>query len=809
MVIQTPSRAVEPTTREEIIALTPRVQRRKEEYLAAKARISPERSHLLTEYWKASEGEPIALRRAKALRHIMEGISIAIREGELIVGSQTQYVRGSFLYPEFSSHWIIQDLEKAQVSGGDRVEWAISEEDRQTVLEDCLYWKDKSLWERNLALFREAFGSRMDDALEAGIWWQTLDRPHGRTCVNYQKVLERGLKGLIQEAQERLSRQPLVTHQDQRKRFFWQAVIVACEALMALANRYADLAQEMAAQEPNPTRRAELEQIAQICRWVPANPARTFHEALQSFWFCQLGMQIENCATGFSPGRFDQYLYPFYRKDIAEGRLTPSQAAELLGCLWVKFTEIDIFRSVEAREGAQGSMYQNLTIGGVTPDGRDATNELSHLILEVVRQVRLPQPTVSLRYHDGLSDEFLLKAAAVNRDFGGGIPAWFNDKPSIVSLCQLGVPLEEARNWVPIGCVERGIAGGSPITANYGFVNIAKALELALHDGVDPRLGRRVGPATGDPRSFTSYDQLYQAFLKQWAYCLETVILAQNAGYSLHPELGQVPLVSAFLDDCIQKGKDLTEGGGRWNTLVALLPHGYQTAANSLAAIKKLVYEEGSLSMEELLAALGANFQGKEEVRQRLLAAPKYGNDDPYADDIMNDLFRQTLDIADGYTNPWGEKVAVAWMGITIHYYFGKFLGAMPDGRRAGEPTGDGSLSAFRGTDKRGPTAVLNSAARIDALRGLATLLNLKFHPAVLRSADGLRKLLALIKTYFDQYGYHLQFNIVDRATLLEAKAHPEKYRDLIVRVAGFSAYFVELAPEIQDEIIARTEHAV
>lgn len=808
MVIESPAHASATSPRGEVLAFAERVKRRKDEYLAARARISPERSRLLTEYWKRSEGEPVAVRRARAFAHLVQNISIAIHPGELIVGGQTRYVRGSSLYPEFGSQWIINDLRKPDlVPVGDRVEWAISQEDRQQALEDALYWQDKSLYERALALYRERFGPRMDDALEAGIWWQTLDRPHGRVCVDYERVLKEGLLGVIQEARQRLEKQPLNTYEDHQKCFFWQAAIISCEAVIALAGRYGDLAQETAAVETDPQRRAELEEIASTCRRVPANPARSFREALQSFWFCHLAMLIENCATGFSPGRIDQYFYPFYRNDLEAGKLGRSQAAELLGCLWVKFTEIDIFRSVQAREGAQGSMFQNAAIGGVTRDGRDATNELSHLILDVVRQVRLTQPSVSLRYHDDLTDELLNRAAATNRDFGGGIPAWFNDKAAVVSLCQMGVPLEEARDWVPIGCVERGISRGTALTANYGFISVAKALELALNDGVDPRLGRRVSPATGDPSRMASFDDFYQAFVRQWAYCVDTVVAGQNAGYSLHPELGQVPFCSSLMDGCLEKGRDITQGGARWGNMVALLPHGYQTAANSLAALKKVVFEERALTLDEVRAALEADFMGKEDVQRLLLSAPKYGNDDDYADSIMNDLFQRTHALAGSYTNTWGEQVAVAWMGITIHYYFGKFLGATPDGRKAGEPTADGSLSPFRGTDKQGPTAILNSAAKVDALRGMATLLNLKFHPAVFKSGDGLRKLLSLVKTYFDRYGYHLQFNIVDRATLLAAKARPEQYRDLIVRVAGFSAYFVELAPEVQDEIIARTEH--
>lgn len=795
---------------EAVRVLTERVRRRREEYLAVKPQICAERSRLLTEYWKRSEGEPVAIRRAKAFRHILDGISIVIRDGELIIGNQTKYIRGCSVYPEIATEWVVEDLHRSeQYSSGEKVVCTVTEEEKRMIEEDCAYWRDKAIWEKAKSLFMELWGSRVADSLEARVCSAALDMPQAGVSLDYATVLNKGLNGVIEEAREQLQNHKIVTNEDLQKRFFWQGVIIACEAVIAFARRHAELAQELAAQIADPARRQELEEISRICRWVPANPARTFREALQSFWFVHLTAQIETCSAGFSPGRFDQYMYPFYKRDLEEGLLTRQEAAELLGCLWVKFAEIEILREEKTRKRLQGTLLQNLTIGGQTRAGKDATNELSYLILEVVRQMKLTQPTVSLRYHDGLPEDFLIKAAEVNRDFGGGQPAWFNDKAALVNLPSMGVPLAEARDWVPIGCVERAIPAATPLLTTSGFISLGKVLELTLNNGVDPRTEKQIGPMTGDPRSFSSFGELYQAFRKQLEYVAETLANAFNVGYSLHAQAAQVPLISALHNDCIARGRDLTQGGCRWNNFLAIVPHGHQNVANSFAAIKKLVFEEKALSMSELLEALALNFEGREELRQKLLAAPKYGNDDDYVDEPMNDIFQLTHQVVTSHRNAFGERMAISRQGHSFHYFSGQVIGATPDGRKAWEPTADGSLSPFRGTDFRGPTAVINSASKIDALGSMATLLNQKLHPSALAGRDGVRKLLSLIKTYFDNYGHHIQFNMLSRETLLDAKKHPERYRDLVVRVAGFSAYFVELSPEVQDEIIARTEQSL
>lgn len=789
---------------------TSRVSKRREEYFAVKPQICAERSRLLTEYWKQSDGEPIAIRRAKAFQHVLGGISIVIREGELIVGNQTKYIRGCSVYPEIAAEWVVEDLHKADLrSSGEAVVCTVTDDERRMVEEDCAYWKDKAVFEKAKGLFRELWGNRVADSLEARVCSAALDMPQGGVALDYAKVLTCGLNGVIEEAREKLLKHSIVTNEDLQKRFFWQAVITACQAVIRFAERHAELAEEMAARTADPVRKAELEDIARVCRWVPANPARNFREALQSFWFIHVTPQIETCSAGFSPGRFDQYVYPFYRKDLQDGSLTRQEAAELLGCLWVKFAEVEILREEKTRKRLQGTLLQNLTIGGQTREGKDATNELSYLILEVVRQMKLTQPTVSLRYHDGLPEDFLIKAVEANREFGGGQPAWFNDKAAMVNLPSMGVPLNEARDWVPIGCVERAIPGGTPLLTTSGFINLGKVLELSLSNGIDPTTGKQLGPTTGDPRSFTTFEQVFQAFKAQLEYVAETLANTFNLGYSLHVDTAQVPFISSLQNDCIARGKDMTQGGCRWNNFLAIVPHGHQNVANSFAAMKKLVFEEKAFSMTELLEALAANFEGKEDLRQKLLAAPKYGNDEDYVDTLLDDIFQLTHQVVTSHRNAFGERMAISRQGHSFHYFSGQVMGATPDGRKAGEPTADGSLSPFRGTDMRGPTAVINSASKVDALGSMATLLNQKFHPSALQGKDGPRKLLALIKTHFDNYGHHIQFNMLSRETLLDAKKHPERYRDLVVRVAGFSAYFVELSPEVQDEIIARTEQSL
>ena len=787
------------------IRISTRVSKLREAFLSATPYVCGERSHLFTEYWRHSEAEPIAIRRAKAFNHVLRNKKIALYDGEFIVGNQTKYRRGGSLYPEFCTDWIEEELELLSTREASKFE--ISDEDRDMILDDLHYWKGRTVKDALLPLWRERWGNLIEEGIKTRMSFNfDSPAPHGRQVVNFPKVLHQGLLGIIDEARERMADHLVLSNEDLHKKYFWEATIISCNAVIALAQRYAALAKEKALEEGNPTRRQELEEIAKNCKQVPAHPATTFHQALQSIWFTHLAVEIENNSWGYSPGRFDQYLYPFYKRDVEEGRITREEAKVLLGCMWIKFAEIELLHHGATAKLCQGSVYQNVTIGGQTEDGEDATNELSYLILEVEKEIKLSQPTLSLRYFEGLKDDFLLKCAEVIRS-GGGKPSIFCDKYALSTLSHYGIPLKEARTYTPTGCVEISIPYSSTLFFG-GFLSVPKCLEMALNNGKDPLTRVQLGPEAGNPLSFKDYNELLKAFETQLKVSAEWVINTMNTFYTPYPDLVPTPFNSALINDCIKVGKDINEGGPRYTKLLATFPIGMVTAGNSLTALKKLVFEDKVISMEEVLEALRVNFEGKQELHKTLLNAPKYGNDDDYADGVVREVFQIVREaVYPHYTNSWGDPVAFAYLGVTAHYFHGQTTGATPDGRMARTPYADGSLSAYPGTDCKGPTAVIKSATKIDHTPALATLFNLKFHPSALNDEERIRKFWALVKTYAELGGYHIQFNVVDRETLLDAQRHPENYKDLVVRLAGFSVFFVELSPQVQMEIISRTEH--
>ncbi len=790
--------------------LTERVKRRKQEFLAAKPHLCPQRSRLFIDSWKETEGEPLAIRWAKAFQKVVEGIPIVIRDDELVVGSQTRYVRGCFCAPEYFAETFIEQLAANEklTSSSETVECDIEEWERKSILEDAYYWKGKSVTCKITREWEELWGSRIADGIEARLFNTFIRNVSEVAAVDYEKVLKKGLIGIADEAREQLNKATIATEEDLHKIHFWKAVLIVCEAGGKYARRHADLAREMARTETDVARRKELETIAEICDWVPANPARSFHEALQSFWFIHLQLFLETTGMIKTPGRFDQYMFSLYEKDIREGRLTRQEAAELLGLLWVKIGEQEPFKPSDSKKYFAGTTLQNVTIGGVKRDGSDATNELSYLILEVAAKVKGNNPHLSLRYHDNIPEEFLIKGAETNIVTGAGIPAFFNDKAAIPSLMATwGTTLEEARDWACVGCGERAPVP-SAAESSKNSLNLSKCFELALYNGIDPRTGTQLGPATGDARNFASFEEFYDALKKQYAYVLDTVIPAQKVAQIVLTESQQLPFHSALLNDCIKNGADQLGRGCRWKwNYDTVILFGIQNPVNSLAAIKKLVFEDKRITMAELLDALAVNFEGKDDLRQLLLAAPKWGNDDDYVDEIMKDVWRWTGEIVAQHPAMWESGgYHIAKHGLSMHYFLGKVTSALPDGRKAWEPLADGSLSPMRGTDFKGPTAVFNSASKIDISKTESTILNQKIPPSVVQTREGIEKFLSLIRTYFRQGGYHVQFNIVSHETLLDAQRHPENYRDLLVRVAGYSAFFVELPQDVQDDIIARTE---
>lgn len=811
---------------------TARTKMLKQRYLDAVITIDCEYIHYLTEAYKQTGGMPVLLRRAWTHKYALEHITPVIRPGELIVGNKTRYVRGAIPYANYASDWILKELHKEKqnetlamdeyteigTGGGIAAKEGdfeifgianITPADKKRLRDAAEYWKGKCLQDVGDSLWKNFY----KDAEFVINGWKALlytaphdSCPEGRYVPAYDLVLNKGLKGLIKKMQEKIAKHEVTTPEECEKVLFWKAGIIACEGVIEFAKRYAEEARTLAKNERDPKQKKEYEEIAEICEWVPANPPRNFREALQSYWFTHLAGLMEGSFLGLSPGRADQYLYPFYKKDKEEGLITDKEVIELLECLRVKFTEVEYVASLSWSGLGSGNNFQHMMVGGLTRDGKSAENELSMLILDSAISMQTIQPTLGVIYTDKLSEDFLLKAIEVVKT-GIGMPAWFNNDIAINHfLSHDKATLEDARDWSMGGCVEMQMQGNCYGIVQAGFINLVKVLELTIFDGVDPISKVRV---CQPKKSLNTYEDVLNAYKENLALVIR--VWQQYWNYVMAAHRITVPLVfnSVLIRDCIEKGKCLDDGGARYNTSPTTLCSGMVNVANSLAAIKKCVFEDKLLTLDELKQALAYNFKGYERIHKKLLDAPKYGNDEDYVDSIYVDLWKSYCEYVSRQTNYLGEKYDPAALSISAHAPFGKACGATPDGRVAGRSLADAVQSAFPGTDVNGPTALINSAVKLDSVKMRSTQLNMKFHPSVLKGVDGSKKLLALIKTYFDKGGYHVQFNVVDSAMLRDAQKHPEKYRDLIVRVAGFSAYWVELGKSIQDEIIARTEYMV
>jgi len=773
-----------------------------------------EKARLVTESFKQTEGKPQIIRRAMVLANILDNVTIFIEDGELIVGNAASKPMG-LEFDYYYGTWSKEEIDALKKEG-----YTISEEDEAEIILMNEYWKSKTLVGRRAQFWDD---ERLWPYMQLGVvlppWRSREEGPGGGYaeggmglgpgfylfCVDYAKVLNGGLNKIIEEAEEELRNIRFTSADSVKKAYFLKAVIIAHQAIIRFANRFADLATELAAKEVNPVRKKELERIAETCRWVPANPARTFYEAMQSFWFTFL---MVTPSPTMAAGRFDQYMYPLYKKDIEEGRITDEEVLELLQCLRLKDMQINRTSGITNRQKNAGmAKWHNWTIGGVTPEGEDATNELSYLILEAVKRCPTPHHTITVRVHDGTPEDLMLRALEVVRT-GIGMPAFVGDKSYIEFLLNQGVPLKMARDYVLTGCIDVNIVGKSRI-ASYGMFIVPLVFELFLHNGVNPKTGKQVGPRTGELESFESFDDFVKAFKQQLAYFMSLAAEANNVDLEVTRELFPDPVRSSLMADAIREGKDILERTMPFENIAVLNAVGMINVADSLAAIKKLIFEEKKVTMKELKAALEANWQrnGYEQMRKMFLAAPKYGNDDDYVDSIAKDLYQFWADTAVTFDTITGGKHKPTGISVSAQWPGGALTGATPDGRYVGECLADGSMSPMRGRDTHGPTAVIKSAVKIDQVPYQATLLNMKFHPSALQTTGDLRKLSDLIRTYFSLGGKHIQFNVVSRETLLDAQKHPENYRDLIVRVAGYSAYFVQLGKTIQDEIVGRMEH--
>ncbi|MFC2004556.1 pyruvate formate lyase family protein, partial [Chloroflexota bacterium] len=752
--------------------LTDKVKKRKDECLAAVQHVCAERSRLVRQSWEETKGQPVVIRRARLFEKVLQGKSIVIRDGELIVGSQSKYVRGASPTLDYATTLLIKLLSAEKLTAqSEVVEASITEDEKMSLLEDARYWDGRGVGDVVRGVVRETVTEQIDDIIEAHLFKWQFDKPVGGRSIDFAKVINKGINGVLEEIREELENVDLSIRGSWEKYEFLKSGIICCEALINFASRYASLAREMAKRESDPVRKKELESIAEVCQWVPANPARSFYEALQSFWFAFIAMNVEGQEHQDTPGRMDQYLYPLYEKDIREGKIKRQEAAELLGCVWVKLNEMMTVKTESVQQHTQGNQSQDITICGVTRDGKDATNELSFLLMEVTRQMKTPQPPLYIRYHNLISEDFLVKAVEANRDHGAGNPCFINDAATLIKLTDRGVPVAEARDWIAGGCIGVFLAAAAASGMDIMF-NTPKVFELALNNGIDPRTGKQLGPATGDARSFRSYGELYDAFIKQLEYAVELGAKVARVGIQARSELFRQPFVSILMNDCIKTGKDYIQGGLRYPQVQLEWVHiGHQNVADGLTAIKKLVFDDKKLTMAEILDTLAVNFEGKEEVHQMLLSAPKYGNDDDYADDIWNEV---SLDIGAIQTQQMdlaGYPMYLGRGGASIHWWAGKCTGALPDGRKAWEATADGNMSPVQGRDVKGPTAVLLSATKVNQLEhAMCALLNMKIMPTVVKTREGIRKVLSLMKTYFDRGGWHVQFNMVDREIMLDAQ---------------------------------------
>lgn len=802
---------------------TARVKKRYDAVLNSELCVDSERVRLYTEYMKEHWTEPLYIRQAGGFKHVLSNLTPVILEDELIVGRQARYIRGTQLYPEYEATWMQEGLQgikrvEEQYTKGTlptgREEAAFGrfelyEEDRRELEKVIDFWKQDwravtarvlqeredwdivEKWQQELVFFR--------------FWW---DVPEGRTMVNYKTAIDEGLQAIIDRCQRKIRELKLIdTLEKTEKYYFYNGTILALEGVIAFAENYAREAERLA-ESADGKRREELLEIARICRKVPRQKADTFREAVQSFWFTHIAVFIETNGRGMSPGRFDQYMYRPFKNDIDAGRITENEVLELLELLRVKHTElVRIHAKFTEVSQVSGSTFQHVILGGVNRNGFGADNELSKLVLQAGINVKSPQPTLSVLWCDEISHDFKLKAVQAIKA-GSGYPALFGENVGIERFTKIvGTSIEDARDWTPCACVDMQIPGKRLPQWIAPQFNASKMLELVLNDGVNPVTGSKLID-TGIKIEEASFEEIIEAWKRVMALVVRTETEYWNTAMCTKLKMGiTLPFTSALMDDCIEKGLDCQSGGCRYNESTYLVSVGIINVANSMAAIKKCVFEDKLFTMKELREALKHNFEGYEEIERHLWKAPKYGNNDPYVDDITVELYDTYIKKTEENVNWLGGPWRTSTLSVHAEVTLGNACGATPDPRKAGAPLADAGLSPCPGTDVNGPTAFILSATRPDHTKMDAYLLNMKFHPSAIEGLAGSEKFVALNDTFFDLGGYHIQYNIVDSKMLRDAQKHPEKYQDLMIRVAGFTARWVELGPAVQEEIIRRTEY--
>lgn len=832
------------------IKMSPRIKRLIDELFRQMPQIETDRAQLLTESYKQTEGQPIVRRRALAFEHILKNIPIVIRDDELIVGSATKRPRSCQVFPEYSFEWLLSELDTVETRTADP--FYISEENKAVLREVFPYWKGKTTSE----LANSYMAEETKKAIEHNIFTpgNYFYNGIGHFTVDYGKILKIGYKGLIEEAKQELDSINVFDPDYPTKSEFLNAVIISSNAAITYAHRYAELAYNMARKCMDTARKNELLLIANNCAVVPENPAQNFMQACQSFWFIQMLLQVESSGHSISPGRFDQYMYPFYKKDIENGTITREFAQELMDCIWVKLNDLNKVRDAASAEGFAGySLFQNLCAGGQTEDGLDATNDLSYMCIQASMHTQLPAPSFSVRIWNGTPEKFLLRCAELTRT-GVGLPAYYNDEVIIPALMSRGATLEEARGYNIIGCVEPQVPGKTDGWHDAAFFNMCRPLELVFSNGVDR--GEQISIKTGNVEEMKTFEEFYDAYKKQMKYNIGLMVNSNNAIDYAHAKRCPLPFQSSMIADCIKRGKTIQEGGAVYNFTG---PQGFGIAnmTDALNAVKTLVYDEEYITIGEFKKALADNYgkgmtpseaqkatsevvadlmsKGKnvsekqiedifkmfveglcsedekkkyDKLIEKIRSLPKYGNDIREIDLFARDVAYIYTKELEKYKNPRGGIFQAGLYPVSANVPLGQQTGATPDARLANTPVADG-VGPCSGSDVCGPTAAANSVAKLDhAMASNGTLYNQKFHPSALSGNAGLFNFSSYIRAFFDQKGMHMQFNVVSRETLLDAQKHPENYKNLVVRVAGYSALFTTLSKSLQDDIINRTEQA-
>jgi trans-4-hydroxy-L-proline dehydratase len=765
--------------------------------------MSLERAQIVTDTYKKHAGKvSIPVLRALTFKALMENKTICINDRELIVGERGPSPKATPTYPELCCH-TVEDFDV--IDKRQKIFFRVNEEAKEIQKDEIIpYWKGKSM--RDL-MFNQ-MTSEWQECYSSGIFTEFMEQRAPGHTVGDGKIYKMGFLGFKKDIEDQLAALDFVNDMDAySKQEELRAMSICADAIISFGKRHAEKAMELEAKENDPERKKELKQIAEVCSHVPANAPRNFQEALQMYWFAHLGVITElNTWDAYCPGRLDQHLQPFYKKGIEDGTLTPEAAKELLQCFWVKFNNQPAPPKVgiTLQESGTYTDFANINSGGLKADGSDGVNDVTYMVLDVIDEMRLLQPSSNIQLSKKNPDRFLKRACRIISK-GWGQPSIFNADSVVEELVRQGKSVEDARDAGTSGCVEAGAFGKEAYILT-GYFNLVKVFEITLNNGVDPRTGKKLGLETGDANKFKNYEELLDAFKKQLHHFIEIKIRGNNVIEKLYADLMPSPFLSIMTDDCIKSGKDYNAGGARYNSNY-IQGVGIGTLTDSFASIKKHVFENKTYAMSEFLGALKNNFEGSDRMRQLIMNnTPKYGNDDDYADDIMKELFDAYYNEVNGRKTVKGGTYRIDMLPTTCHVYFGSVTGATPDGRKSGQPQSEG-ISPVQGSDIYGPTAVIKSAGKMDHIRTGGTLLNIKFTPDLVQNEEGIDRLSQLVRSYFKLDGHHIQFNIVSADTLRRAQKNPEQNKDLIVRVAGYSDYFCDLTEALQEEIITRTEH--